>query len=144
MAASLNKVTLIGKLGKDPEMRSFANGNGVCNLSVATSERWTDKASGEKKEKTEWHKINVFNEHIIKVIESFHVGKGDTVYVEGQLETRKYEKDGREVYTTEIVLKQYQGEFKVVASANKDKAESKENTAKPETPKNDMDSEIPF
>lgn len=107
---SLNKVTIIGHLGRDPEVRTFQNGGQVCNFSVATSEKWKDKASGEMKQETEWHTVSVFNERIIKFAE--RLKKGSTVYVEGQLKTRKYTgKDGTEKYATEIVLKQYRGEL---------------------------------
>jgi len=110
MAGSVNKVILIGNLGRDPEVRSFGNGGRVCNLTVATSENWRDKASGERRERTEWHRVVIFNENLVGVAERF-LKKGSKVYLEGQLETRKYEKDGREVYTTEVVLRPYRGEL---------------------------------
>jgi len=110
MAGSVNKVILIGNLGRDPEIRSFQNGGRVANLNIATSETWRDKASGERKERTEWHRVTVFNENLVGVVERF-LKKGSKVYIEGQLETRKYEKDGREQYTTEIVLRPYRGEL---------------------------------
>ncbi|MFG1422204.1 single-stranded DNA-binding protein [Roseixanthobacter liquoris] len=110
MAGSVNKVILIGNLGRDPEIRSFQNGGRVANFSIATSETWRDKASGERKERTEWHRISVLNENLVGVVERF-VKKGSKVYIEGQLETRKYEKDGREQYTTEVVLRPYRGEL---------------------------------
>ncbi|MET3352591.1 single-stranded DNA-binding protein [Xanthobacter autotrophicus] len=110
MAGSVNKVILVGNLGRDPEIKSFQNGGRVCNLSVATSENWRDKASGERRERTEWHRVVIFNENLAGVAERF-LKKGSKVYIEGQLETRKYEKDGRETYTTEIVLRPYRGEL---------------------------------
>ena len=108
--ADLNKVTIIGRLGKDPEIRTFNNGGRVCNLAVATSERWKDKQTGEMKEQTEWFNVAVFNEHIIKFAENLK--KGSRVYIEGQQQTRKYtDKDGAEKRVTELVLKQYRGEL---------------------------------
>lgn len=123
MSGTLNKATIIGSLGKDPEIKSFANGNQVANFSVATSESWKDKSSGEKKEKTQWHNVAVFNEHLIKVCENY-LRKGSKVYIEGQIETRKYEKDGRDVYVTEIVLPKYKGEITILSSPKKEKEES--------------------
>ncbi len=117
MAGSVNKVILVGNLGRDPEVRSFQNGGRVCNLSVATSESWKDKASGERKEKTEWHRVVVFVENIIGVAERY-LKKGSKVYIEGQLETRKYtDKDGAEKYTTEITLRPYRGELTMLDGA---------------------------
>ncbi|MEP9353389.1 single-stranded DNA-binding protein [Xanthobacter sp. KR7-65] len=110
MAGSVNKVILIGNLGRDPEVKAFQNGGRVCNLSIATSENWRDKASGERRERTEWHRVVIFNENLVGVAERF-LKKGSKVYIEGQLETRKYEKDGRETYTTEVVLRPYRGEL---------------------------------
>jgi len=110
MAGSVNKVILIGNLGRDPEVKSFQNGGRVRNLSIATSENWRDKASGERRERTEWHRVVIFNENLVGVAERF-LKKGSKVYIEGQLETRKYEKDGRETYTTEVVLRPYRGEL---------------------------------
>src|SRR3954454_18513301 len=104
MAGSVNKVILVGNLGKDPEVRRLTSGDPVVNLSIATSESWRDKASGERKEKTEWHRVVIFNENIAKVAEQY-LKKGSKVYLEGQLQTRKYtDKDGTEKYSTEIVL----------------------------------------
>lgn len=111
MAGSVNKVILVGNLGKDPEVRSFQNGGRVANFSVATSENWKDKATGERKEKTEWHKVEVYNDRIVDVVEKY-LKKGSKVYIEGALETRKYtDKEGQERYTTAVVLKQYRGEL---------------------------------
>jgi single-strand DNA-binding protein len=110
MAGSINKVILVGNLGKDPEIRTLNNGDRVANLTLATSESWRDKSSGERKEKTEWHKIVIFNDGLVKVAESY-LRKGSTVYIEGALQTRKYEQNGVEKYSTEIVLQKFRGEL---------------------------------
>lgn len=111
MAGSVNKVIIVGNLGADPEVRSFQNGNKVVNLRIATSESWRDKASGEKKERTEWHSVAIFNEALGKIAEQY-LKKGSTVYIEGQLETRKWQdQSGADRYTTEVVLRQYRGEL---------------------------------
>ena len=111
MAGSVNKVILVGNLGRDPEVRSFPNGGKVVNLRIATSETWRDKQSGERKERTEWHSVAIFNEALGKIAEQY-LRKGSTVYVEGQLETRKWQdQSGADRYTTEIVLRQYRGEL---------------------------------
>jgi len=110
MAGSVNKVILVGNLGKDPEIRTLNSGERVANLSLATSETWRDKATGERKEKTEWHRVVIFNENIVKVAENY-LKKGSTVYIEGSLQTRKYEQGGVEKYTTEIVLQKFRGEL---------------------------------
>jgi len=116
MAGSVNKVIIVGNLGRDPEVKSFQSGGKVCNLSVATSEQWRDKASGDRRERTEWHRVVIFNENLVGVCERF-LKKGSKVYLEGSLETRKYEKDGRETYTTEIVLRPYRGELTLLDGA---------------------------
>ena len=111
MAGSVNKVILIGNLGRDPEIRSMPNGDRIANLSIATSEQWRDKASGERKEKTEWHRVVIFNDNIVKVVENY-VKKGSTVYIEGQLQTRKWtDQQGVEKYSTEIVVGRFKGEL---------------------------------
>jgi len=111
MAGSVNKVILVGNLGRDPEVRSFQNGGRVANLSLATSENWRDRQSGERREKTEWHRVAVFNENLVKVCENY-LRKGSKVYIEGQLETRKWQdQSGQDRYTTEIVLRPYRGEL---------------------------------
>lgn len=111
MAGSLNKVMIIGNLGADPDVRSMTSGDEVCNLSIATSESWNDKASGEKKERTQWHKIVIFNPNLVKVAKNY-LKKGSKVYIEGQIETRKWtDKEGKDQYTTEIVLRPYRGEL---------------------------------
>ena len=109
MAGSVNKVILVGNLGKDPEVRRMTSGEPVVNLSVATSETWKDKSSGERKEKTEWHRVVIFNENLAKVAEQY-LKKGAKVYLEGALQTRKWtDKDGAENYSTEIVLNRFNG-----------------------------------
>jgi single-strand DNA-binding protein len=109
MAGSVNKVILVGNLGKDPEVRRMTSGEPVVNLSVATSETWRDKASGERKEKTEWHRVVIFNENLAKVAEQY-LKKGAKVYLEGALQTRKWQdKDGQDKYSTEIVLNRFNG-----------------------------------
>jgi single-strand DNA-binding protein len=109
MAGSLNKVQIIGNLGRDPEIRAFQNGNKVCNLRIATSETWKDKATGEKREKTEWHSVAIFQEGIVRVAEQY-LKKGSTVYIEGKLQTRKWQdQSGADKYSTEIVLQGYDG-----------------------------------
>ena len=105
MAGSVNKVIIVGNLGRDPEVRSFQNGGKVVNLRIATSETWRDKASGERKERTEWHSVAIFNENLARIAEQY-LRKGSTVYIEGQLETRKWQdQSGQDRYTTEIVLR---------------------------------------
>ena len=111
MAGSVNKVILIGNLGRDPEVRSFQNGGKVCNLRIATSENWRDRATGERKERTEWHSVAIFSEPLVKIAEQY-LRKGSKVYIEGQLETRKWQdQSGQDRYTTEIVLRPYRGEL---------------------------------
>lgn len=111
MAGSVNKVILIGNLGQDPEIRTFQSGDRVASFSIATSESWKDKATGEKKEKTEWHRVSVLNQGLVKIVESY-VKKGSKVYIEGQLETRKWQdQSGQDKYTTEVVLRPFRGEL---------------------------------
>ncbi len=158
MAGSVNKVILIGNLGKDPEVRRLNSGDPVVNLSVATSENWRDKQTGERKEKTEWHRVVIFNENIAKVAEQY-LKKGSKVYIEGQLQTRKYEQNGVEKYTTEVVLQRYRGELTMLdgkgdggARSYEDegggftsKAGSKRSSDGPrESFNQDLDDEIPF
>ncbi len=109
MAGSVNKVIIVGNLGRDPEVRSFQNGGKVCNLSIATSENWKDKNTGERKERTEWHRVAIFNEGLVRVCEQY-LRKGSKVYLEGQLETRKWQdQSGQDKYSTEVVLRGYGG-----------------------------------
>lgn len=140
MAGSVNKVIIIGNVGKDPEVRSFQSGGRVASFSVATSESWKDKSTGEKKERTEWHRVSVFNDALVGVVERY-LKKGAKVYIEGQLETRKYEKDGRDVYTTEVVLRQYRGELTMLDTSGfaetKKEAHGKQESS-------DLDQDIPF
>lgn len=110
MAGSVNKVILVGNCGKDPEVRNTQDGRKVVNLSVATSESWKDKASGERKERTEWHRVVIFNDNLAEVAEKY-IRKGSKVYLEGQLQTRAWEKDGEKRYSTEIVLQKFRGEL---------------------------------
>ncbi|WP_374375687.1 single-stranded DNA-binding protein [Dongia sp.] len=111
MAGSVNKVILVGNLGRDPEIRSTQDGTKVANLSVATSESWRDKSSGERREKTEWHRVVIFNERLVDVAERF-LKKGSKLYIEGQLQTRKWtDQSGAEKYTTEVVLQRFRGEL---------------------------------
>jgi len=111
MAGSVNKVILIGNLGRDPEVRSFQNGGKVCNLRIATSETWRDRQTGERREKTEWHSVAIFSEPLAKIAEQY-LRKGSKVYIEGQLETRKWQdQSGQDRYSTEVVLRPYKGEL---------------------------------
>ena len=116
MAGSVNKVILIGNLGKDPEVRRLNSGDQVVSFSIATSETWRDKASGERKERTEWHNIVIFNENLGKIVEQY-CKKGSKVYIEGQLQTRKWQdQSGADRYTTEIVLQRFRGELQLLDS----------------------------
>lgn len=111
MAGSVNKVILVGNLGRDPEVRSFQNGGKVCNLRIATSENWKDRNTGERKERTEWHTVAIFSEPLARIAEQY-LRKGSKVYIEGQLETRKWQdQSGQDRYSTEIVLRPYRGEL---------------------------------
>ena len=111
MAGSVNKVILVGNLGADPEIRSLGSGDRVANLRIATSETWRDRATGERKEKTEWHRVVIFNDNLVKVAEQY-LRKGSTVYIEGALQTRKWtDQSGQEKYSTEIVLQKFRGEL---------------------------------
>ena len=152
MAGSLNKVLLIGRLGADPEIKQMVNGKSVARLSLATSNTWKDKNTGEKKEKTEWHRIVIFSEGLVKVVEQY-VKKGTQVYIEGQLTTRKWkdEKAGIDRYSTEVVLQGFNSSFKILSSKN-NQIENKQdnNVEKSSLPNNenvsssDLDDEIPF
>jgi len=116
MAGSVNKVILIGNLGRDPEIRTFQNGGKVCNLRIATSETWKDRNTGERREKTEWHSVAIFSEPLVRIAEQY-LRKGSKVYVEGQLETRKWQdQSGQDRYTTEVVLRPYRGELTLLDS----------------------------
>jgi single-strand DNA-binding protein len=116
MAGSVNKVILIGNLGRDPEIKTMQSGGRVANLSLATSESWRDKTSGERKEKTEWHRVVIFNENLVRLCESY-LRKGSKVYVEGQIETRKWQdQSGQDRYSTEVVLRPFRGEITMLDS----------------------------
>ena len=116
MAGSVNKVILIGNLGADPEVRSFSNGGQVCSLRLATSERWKDRNSGEQREKTEWHRVEIYSEPLVRVAQNY-LRKGSKIYVEGQLETRKWQdQSGQDRYTTEVALRPYRSELTMLDS----------------------------
>ena len=147
MAGSVNKVILVGNLGKDPEVRRMTSGDPVVNLSIATSESWRDKASGERKEKTEWHRVVIFNKNLADVAEKY-LRKGSKVYVEGQLQTRKWtDKDGAEKYSTEVVLQNFRGELTMLDGKNGG-GEGGGGRGAGETPasfqRDELDDEIPF
>jgi single-strand DNA-binding protein len=145
MAGSVNKVILIGNVGKDPEIRTLNNGDRVANLSLATSESWRDKASGERKEKTEWHRVTIFNDHIIKTVENY-VKKGTTLYIEGALQTRKYEQNGVEKYATEIHIGKFKGELTLLGgkpAASDDGFSGPAGKADPKA-EYDLSDDIPF
>ncbi len=111
MAGSINKVILVGNLGRDPEVRATQDGSKIVNLSLATSERWKDRNTGEQRERTEWHRVVIFNENLARVAEQY-LRKGSKIYVEGQLQTRKWtDQNGQDRYTTEVVLQRYRGEL---------------------------------
>lgn len=156
MAASVNKVIIIGNVGKDPEIRYFPNGGRVASFSVATSESWKDKATGERKERTEWHRVSIFNDALVGIAERY-LKKGAKVYIEGQLETRKYtDKDGVEKYSTEVTLRPFHGVLTMLDTRqggrdNRDDADDYERGGdsgfgggQTNGGRNDMDDEIPF
>jgi single-strand DNA-binding protein len=158
MAGSVNKVIIVGNLGKDPEIRTLNSGDRVANLRIATSESWRDKSSGERKEKTEWHQVVIFNENLVKVAENY-LHKGSTVYIEGSLQTRKWtDQQGVEKYSTEIVLQKFRGELTMLggrgggadSSAGEDSSGGYQSgsQAKSSGPREsfsaDLDDEIPF
>ena len=152
MAGSLNKVLLIGRLGADPEVKQMVNGKSVARLSLATSNTWKDKKTGEKKEKTEWHRVVIFNEGLVNVVQQY-LKKGAQVYVEGQLTTRKWkdEKSGIDKYSTEVVLQGFNSSFKILSNKNNQTEQLQNNqenkSALPNddtVASNDLDDEIPF
>ena len=152
MSGSLNKVLLIGRLGADPEIKQMVNGKSVARLSLATSNTWKDKNTGEKKEKTEWHRVVIFSEGLINVVQQY-VKKGAQVYIEGQLTTRKWkdEKSGLDRYSTEVVLQGFNSSFKILSSKNNQTESLQESSSEKSTlpndesiPSNDLDDEIPF
>lgn len=153
MAGSVNKVIIMGNLGKDPEVRNFQNGGRVCNFSVATSESWRDRNSGEKQERTQWHNISILSEPLVNIAEKF-LKKGSKVYLEGQLETRKWQDNsGVDRYSTEIVLRPYKGEITLIDNRGESNTANESLNNKqineisdPNTIPNvdDFDDEIPF
>ena len=153
MAGSVNKVILIGNLGQDPEIRTFQSGGRVANLTIATSESWKDKATGERKEKTEWHRVAIFNEGLVKITESY-LKKGSKVYLEGQLETRKWQdQSGQDRYTTEVVLRPFRGELTMLDSRNNDGGDApyserqglhEANGGSPREDIDELEDEVPF
>jgi single-strand DNA-binding protein len=152
MSGSVNKVILIGNLGRDPEVRTFQSGGKVVNLRVATSETWRDKASGERKEKTEWHSIAITNEALAKVAEQY-LRKGAKVYIEGQIETRKWQdQSGADRYSTEVAVRAFGGVLTMLdglgesdrGESKPDKGELSRQAFAPPTETNAMDDEIPF
>ena len=153
MAGSLNKVQLIGRLGADPEIKQMVNGKSVARLSIATSQSWKDKSSGERKEKTEWHRVVIFNEGLVNVVQQY-VKKGANIYVEGQLSTRKWkdESTGQDKYSTEIVLQGYNSTLTMLGGGNtgggggiqNDTTQQNNNIEDSPPISNDMDDEIPF
>jgi single-strand DNA-binding protein len=153
MAGSVNKVILVGNLGRDPEVRRMTSGEPIVNLSVATSESWRDKTSGERKEKTEWHRVVIFNENLAKVAEQY-LHKGSKVYLEGQIATRKWtDKDGVEKYSTEVVLNRFRGELQLLDSRGEGAGASGGGQARVSTggsdapasfDRSELDDEIPF
>jgi single-strand DNA-binding protein len=144
--SSVNKVIILGHLGADPEVRTFQNGGKVCNLRVATSETWKDKSTGERQEKTTWHTVAIFAEHLAGIAERY-LSKGSKVYIEGQLETRKWsDQSGNDRYSTEIVLRPYRGELVLL-----DKRDASQQSPQPPAqsggygaPSGPMDDEVPF
>jgi len=148
MAGSLNKVILIGRLGADPEIKQMTNGKNVARISLATSDTWKDKNTGEKKEKTEWHRIVIFNEGLVNVVQQY-LKKGAQIYIEGQLTTRKWkdEQSGQDKYTTEIVLQGYNSTLKMLSNrATSDLSGQNLEQIKNDSSntQNDLDDEIPF
>ena len=123
MARSLNKAQVIGRLGKEPEARTFANGGSVVTFTVATSDQWKDRATGERRERTEWHRVAIFNEHLGRIAQQY-LRKGDQVYLEGKMETRKWQdQSGQDRYVTEIVLRPYNGEMTLLGGGRRDDAD---------------------
>jgi single-strand DNA-binding protein len=160
MSGSVNKVTLVGNLGRDPEIRAMQNGDKIVQLSLATSDRWKDKSTGEQRERTEWHRVVIFNDALGRIAEQY-LKKGSTVYIEGQLQTRKWtdQQSGQEKYTTEVVLQRYRGELTLLGMrpdssiSNQNQNNSIEQNSYQDTNQNqnqnqniasDLDDEIPF
>ena len=152
MSGSLNKVQLIGRLGADPEIKQMVNGKNVARLSIATSQSWKDKSTGEKKEKTEWHRVVIFNEGLVNIVQQY-LKKGANVYLEGQLSTRKWrdEKSGQDKYSTEIVLQGYNSSLTMLGGKTQSNNSNQISETKSSLPNDemsqvgsDLDDEIPF
>ena len=154
MSGIVNKVTLVGNLGRDPEVRAMQNGDKIVQLSIATSDRWKDKSSGEQRERTEWHRVVIFNDALGKIAEQY-LKKGSTVYLEGQLQTRKWtdQQSGQEKYTTEVVLQRYRGELTLLGSRSEnqisndqqnDQINQSNQVSMSDDIASDLDDEIPF
>ena len=149
MAGSLNKVLLIGRLGADPEIKQMVNGKSVARLSLATSQTWKDKNSGEKKEKTEWHRVVVFNEGLVNVVQQY-LKKGAQVYIEGQLSTRKWkdEQSGQDKYSTEVIIQGFNSSLTMLGGANQNSIASQDNKQKFDenntSNQSELDDDIPF
>ena len=154
MSGSVNKVTLVGNLGRDPEVRAMQNGDKIVQLSIATSDRWKDKSSGEQRERTEWHRVVIFNDALGKIAEQY-LKKGSTVYLEGQLQTRKWtdQQSGQDKYTTEVVLQRYRGELTLLGSRSEnqisndqqnDQINQSNQVSMSDDIASDLDDEIPF
>ena len=154
MSGSVNKVTLVGNLGRDPDVRAMQNGDKIVQLSIATSDRWKDKNSGEQRERTEWHRVVIFNDALGKIAEQY-LKKGSTVYLEGQLQTRKWtdQQSGQEKYTTEVVLQRFRGELTLLGSRTENQISNDQQSAEINQINNismsddiasDLDDEIPF
>jgi len=152
MAGSLNKVLLIGRLGNDTEIKQMSNGKNVARLSLATSETWKDKNTGEKKEKTEWHRVVIFNEGLVNVVQQY-VKKGAQIYIEGQLQTTKYtDNNGQEKYSTQVILQGYNSTLKMLGSSSSggrvdDNSMNQDSSSLPSDnniPSSDLDDEVPF
>ena len=146
--SGINKVILVGNLGKDPDMRYTAGGDAVANLSIATSESWNDNQTGEKKEKTEWHRVVVFNEGLVNVVQQY-LKKGAQVYVEGQLTTRKWkdEQSGQDKYSTEILIQGYNSSLTMLGGGNQNSIPSQDNKQSfddSSMAQNELDDDIPF
>ena len=149
MAGTLNKVILIGRLGADPEIKQMVNGKSVARLSLATNQNWKDKNTGEKKEKTEWHRIVVFNEGLVNVVQQY-LKKGAQIYVEGQLTTRKWkdEQSGQDKYSTEVVIQGYNSSLVMLGGGNQNSIPSQDSKQKidntSQVTQNELDDDIPF
>ena len=147
MAGSLNRVIIVGHLGRDPETRSFQNGGKVCNMTVATSESWKDKSSGQRKERTEWHRVAIFDERVADVAEKY-LRKGSSVCIEGRLETRKWQdQSGQDRYSTEIVVRPFGGSLTMLGAKSDDEPRQRDDgpPARQDGPEDDLDSDsIPF